>query len=257
MSKALRKIGFISSLILILVLAWIYFQIETFLHGDTGCSCSSTCRVFYPTLWSRLLGNVLMLVSAIFITLSLWTFKGLSRWWTMPALFIFVIAFYGNGFMIMNDGACGLSINKVTWMFNKQKIGDYAKSDAETIHPDSLRLGKYKGKLLGYAFNEEGLKLFKIGEDPVVVKTRFLFWEIEENVILNDISYGLNVYRDIKAETIKGHYEFIGGKGMSEKDFLNEFVLTQKEMYAGKMINKQLLNLEDGTTKFIFDLKTN
>ena len=255
MKVLIRKIGIVLSLVLLIAMGVCYFKLIDFLHGDSGCGCSSTCRVFYPEGTSMFIGYFLLTFSTILIWASVWRFKGLSKLWSIPALIVWVIAFYGNGFMIMNDGVCGLSINKVNWMFNKQKIGDYAKADAETIHPDSLRLGRYKGKLLGYSFSEDELKLYRIGEDPVIVKTGFLFWNIRHGSIANDISYGLNVYRDMKAEIVKDHYEFIGGKGMSEKEFLDEFILTQKEMFRGEMVNRQIVNGGDGTTRFIFDLK--
>jgi len=71
-------------------------------------------------------------------------------------------------------------------------------------------------------------------------------------VIVNDISYGLNTFRNFDAEKIKGHHEFIGGKGMTEQDFLNEFVLTQKELSIN-LKNKKIINHSDGTTRFLFE----
>lgn len=255
MKNSIRKIGIVSSLFLLITMGYYYVQLIGFLHGVSGCGCSSTCRVFYPTGWSMFIGYSLLAFSTILIWASLWHIKGLSKLWSIPAAIVWVISFYGNGFMLMNNGACGLSINQITWLFNKQKIGDYAKADAETIHPDSLSLGRYKGKLLGYAFSGNELKLYRVGEDPIILKTGFLFWNIRQSAILNDISYGLNVFRVMNAEAVNGHYEFIGGKGMSEKDFLNEFILTQKDMLKSKVINRQIVNEADGTTRFILDLK--
>ena len=85
------------------------------------------------------------------------------------------------------------------------------------------------------------------------VKTSFLFWKVRNNVILDDISYGLATVRNLEAEKIKGHYEFIGGQEMKEKDFLDEFVLTQKEFTVIKLFNKRILNANDGTTRFLFE----
>ena len=84
------------------------------------------------------------------------------------------------------------------------------------------------------------------------VKTSFLFWKVRNNVIINDISYGLNTFRNFEAEKEKGKYEFIGGQGMTEKDFLNEFVLTQKDLTIN-LKNKKIINHSDGTTRFLFE----
>ena len=154
--------------------------------------------------------------------------------------------------MIFNKGVCGYSINIATFFINESKVGDFAKSDAETINLDSLEAGKYKGKLLGYSFKGDQLTIFKIGDKPEVLKTRFLFWKIRNNVILNDISYGLNTFRNFEVEKTKGHYEFIGGQGMTEKDFLDEFILTQKEL-SSDLKNKRIINESDGTTRFLFE----
>jgi hypothetical protein len=95
------------------------------------------------------------------------------------------------------------------------------------------------------------LTAFRIGEEPLKVKTSFLFWKARNNVIINDISYGLNTFRNFEAEKIKGQYEFIGGQGMTEKDFLDEFILTQKEL-SSNLKNKRIINESNGTTRFLF-----
>ncbi|WP_299518389.1 hypothetical protein, partial [uncultured Flavobacterium sp.] len=88
--------------------------------------------------------------------------------------------------------------------------------------------------------------------EPEVLSTRFLFWKIRNNIILNDFSYGLNSFRNFEVEKTKGHYEFIGGQGMTEKDFLDEFILTQKDLTIN-LKNKRIINHNDGTTRFIFE----
>jgi hypothetical protein len=194
-----------------------------------------------------------MISSVLLFLASVWKIKGLSRWWTILAAFVFAVAFYGNGYMIFNKGVCEYSVNKATFFINQTKLGDYAKSDAETINLDSLEAGKYKGKLLGYSIKGNELKIFKIGAEPEVIKTRFLFWKIRTNIIINDFSYGLNSFRNFEVEKTKGHYEFIGGQGMKEKDFLDEFTLTQKELIVAKLFNKRIINEKDGTTRFLFE----
>ena len=147
--------------------------------------------------------------STVLFIASIWKLKGLSRLWTIPASFIFGLAFYGNGYMIFNKGGCGYSLNKTTFFINQTKLGDFAKADAETINLDSLKDGKLKGKLLGYSINGKELTAFRIGEEPLKVKTSFLFWKVRNNVIINDISYGLNTFRNFEAEKINGQYELI------------------------------------------------
>ena len=105
---------------------------------------------------------------------------------------------------------------------------------------------------LGYSIKGNELTAFRIGEEPLKIKTSFLFWKVRNNVIINDISYALNTFRNFEAENVKGHYEFIGGQGMTEKDFLDEFVLTQKEL-SSNLKNKKITNNGDGTTRFLFE----
>ncbi|HRE77555.1 MAG TPA: hypothetical protein PLL09_07000 [Flavobacterium sp.] len=252
MTKTKKIVGIILTIILTALLGLLYYSIENFFHSDFGCGCSSTCRVYYPVLTSRLVGYSMMTSSVVLFIASVWKFKDLSRWWTILATLIFSLAFYGNGFMIFNKGVCGYSLNKATFFINQTKLGDFAKSDGETINLDSLDAGKYKGKLLGYSFKGNKLKIFKIGDEPEVLSTRFLFWKIRNNIILNDFSYGLNSFRNFEVEKTKGHYEFIGGQGMTEKDFLDEFILTQKDLTIN-LKNKRIINHNDGTTRFIFE----
>jgi hypothetical protein len=202
---------------------------------------------------SRIIGYFLLTISTILFIASIWKFKGLSKWWTIPAIVIFGIAFYGNGYMIFNKGGCGQSLNRTILFIHQTKLGDYAKADAEIIYLDSLNAGKYQGKLLGYSINKKELTAFRIGEQPLKVKTSFLFWKVRNNVILNDISYGLNTYRNFEAEKDKGHYEFIGGQGMTEENFVDEFILTQKAIIGEQIKNKRIVNESDGTTRFLFE----
>jgi hypothetical protein len=252
MTKTRKTIGIVLTVILTILLGLLYYLLENFFYSDFGCGCSSTCTGYYPVMTSRLIGYGLLIGSTVLFIASIWKLKGLSRLWTIPALFIFGLAFYGNGYMIFNKGGCGYSLNKTTFFINQNKLGDFAKADAETINLDSLKKGKLKGKLLGYSVNGNELTAFRIGEEPLKVKTSFLFWKVRNNVIINDISYGLNTFRNFEAEKINGQYEFIGGQGMTEKDFLDEFILTQKEL-SSNLKNKRIINESDGTTRFLFE----
>lgn len=252
MTKTRKTIGIIATIILTTLLGLFYYSLENFFYSDFGCGCSSTCRGYYPVLTSRLIGYSLLISSTVLFIASIWKLKKLSRLWTIPAMIIFGLAFYGNGYMIFNKGGCGYSLNQTTFFIHQTKLGDFAKTDAETINLDSLKNRKLKGKLLGYSIKGNELTAFRIGEEPLKIKTSFLFWKVRNNVIINDISYGLNTFRNFEAENVKGHYEFIGGQGMTEKDFLVEFVLTQKEL-SSNLKNKKIINNGDGTTRFLFE----
>jgi hypothetical protein len=251
MTRTKTILGIVLTIILTTCLGLFYFSLENFFYSDFGCGCSSACVGYYPVMTSRLVGYGLLIGSTTLFIASFWKFKRLSRFWTIPATIVFGISFYGNGYMIFNKGGCGYSLNKTTFFIKQTKLGDFAKADAETINLDSLKKGKLKGKLLGYSINGNELTAFRIGEEPLKVKTSFLFWKARNNVIINDISYGLNTFRNFEAEKIKGQYEFIGGQGMTEKDFLDEFILTQKEL-SSNLKNKRIINESNGTTRFLF-----
>ena len=254
MTKSKKTLGIISTVFLTGLLVFIYYSFECFFYSDFGRGCSSTGIGYYPTTTSRIIGYFLLITSTTLFIASIWKFKGHSKWWIIPSIVIFGIAFYGNGYMIFNRGGCGLSINRTTFFINQTELGNYAKADdGETMYLDSLKTGKYKGKLLGYSINGKKLIAFRIGESPLKVKTSFLFWKVRNNVILNDISYGLNTFRNFEAEDEKGHYEFIGGQGMTEENFMEEFVLTQKEIIGKQIKNKRIINESDGTTRFVFE----
>ena len=255
MNSAKKKIGIVTTIVIVFFLGLFYYFLEDFFYSDFGCGCSSSCKGFYPTLTSRLIGYAMLIGSTILFIASIWSHKGLSKFWTIPALIIFGIAFYGNGYMLFNKGSCGLSVNQATFFIHQVKLGDFAKSDAETINLDSLKAGKLKGKLLGYSLDGNELILFRIGMKPLKVKTSFLFWEVRNNVILNNFSNGLNTFRNFEVEKTKGHYEFIGGQGMSEEDFLYEFVLTNKDLLGKRLKNKHITNEIDGTTRFRFEIE--
>ena len=105
---------------------------------------------------------------------------------------------------------------------------------------------------MGYSINGKELTVFRIGKKPLTVKTSFLFWKVRNNVILYDISYGLNTYCNLATEN-DNTYEFIGGQGMTEENFMEEFVLTQKYLIGKQLKNKRIINGNDGTTRFLFE----
>jgi len=252
MTRIKKIIGIVITIFLTTLLGLLYYLLEDFFYSDFGCGCSSTCIGYYPVLTSKLIGYFLLISSTILFISSIWKLKGLSRLWTIPAMIIFIIAFYVNGYMIFNKGACGLSLNQTTFFINQTKLGDYAKIDGESINFEDLKAGKLNGNLLGYSMRNNELTVFRIAKKPLKVQISFLFWKTDNNVLIDDISYGLNTFRNLEAEKEKGKYEFIGGQEMTEKDFLDEFVITQKE-FTINLKNKKIINHSDGTTRFTFE----
>ncbi|MGJ1262602.1 hypothetical protein [Sphingobacterium spiritivorum] len=253
MANIKKLIGIGTTLFIVICLGSLYYSLEVFYYSDFGCGCSSNCRAYYPVFTSRFIGYIFIICSAALFIAGIWRLRGLSRVWIIPAMLIFGVASYGNGYMIFNKGSCGLSLNRTIFFINQTKLGDFAKANAESINIDSLNEGKLKGKLLGYALNGRELTAFRIDAEPLKISTGFLFWYVPDSIIINDISYGLSTLRNIEAENVKGHYEFIGGQGMVEKDFLNEFMLTQREL-SGILKNKRIINSKDGTTRFLFEM---
>ena len=115
MTKTRKTIGIVLTVILTILLGLLYYLFENFFYSDFGCGCSSTCTGYYPVMTSRLIGYGLLIGSTVLFIASIWKLKGLSRLWTIPALFIFGLVFYGNGYMIFNKGGCGYSLNKTTF----------------------------------------------------------------------------------------------------------------------------------------------
>lgn len=241
------------SLLLVGFIGGIYVLLEQFSHTDFGCGCSSACTSFFPTNTSKNIGYILMVGSLMGIIYSL--FKP-NKKVLIPLILVFVSAFYANGYYLFDKGLCGFSLNRASFFILHTKIGDFAKSDGEIIIMDSLKAGKYNGELLGYAVKSDRIKIFRIGEDPVDVRTKFLYWEINDSLIIQDIATTLSSYRNIESEENRDYYEFVGGEGMSEKDFMNEFVLTNNDYFLRhKLKNKSIVNEKDGTTRFRFQVE--
>ncbi len=250
-----RVIGIITTIIATGIVLFVYLRFENFFYSDFGCGCSSTCTGYYPTIISRIIGYVLLIIATLIFIASIWRIKKLSKWWTIPALIIFGIAFYGNGYKIFNKGICGLSINKTTFFVKQTKLGDFAVADGETIYPDSLKTEKYKGKLLGYSIAGKELTFYRVGEIPLKVKTSFLFWKVRNNVIVCDLSPWLNSFRNLEFEQNNNGYELIGGQNMPIEIFMEEFLIAHKEFQGKKIMNQRIINESDGTTRFRFEIE--
>ena len=253
MGKMKQGIAIIITVILTGLTLVVYLLSERFLYSDFGCGCSSGCVGYYPTTGSRIIGYVLLIAAALIFITSILRIRKFSKWWIIPALIVSGIALYGNGYMIFNKGMCGLSINKATFFIHQTKLGDFAAEDGETIYMDSLKTGKYKGKLLGYSVSGKELTLYRIGASPLKIKTGFLFWKTSNDLIILDLSPSLNSFRNMDFEKKGNGYEFIGGQDMPVEVFMAEFKVAHKEFQGGKIKNQRVVNEPDGTTRFRFE----
>jgi hypothetical protein len=253
--KRHRRNGLIGITIFsVITLLFFYVGLENFYYHDFGCGCSSACTGYYVSKTSKVIGQCLLLCSATLFIFSVWKIKGLSIWWTLPALTIFTISFYGNGYMLYNKGACGFSINRTTFFIFQDKLGDFAKIDGEYFSIDSLKNKKYDGKLLGYYLDGDNLTVYRIAEEPLKLKTGFLFWQLDKNVMIGDLSYGLSAYRKPPTNYPEKRIELIGGQGMPLEAFLQELKITNNWGIT-KIIDRHLIESSDGTTRLILSIE--
>lgn len=213
-----------------------------------------SCAAHYNTeLWARVIGYFLLVVSTFLFLASVWRIKKLSRLWAIPALIVFGIAYYGNGYKFYYL-ACMSYIEKITFFNHYTTLGEFAAP----LNIDSLQTGKYDGKLLGYSVSENELTLYKINEKPLKVKTSFLFWKIRPTIFVNTLSTALHSYRNLEFEKNNNGYERIGGKDMPLEVFMREIFYEKELEFAGNMAklkNKQIINAQDGTTRFRFEIE--
>lgn len=149
--------------------------------------------------------------------------------------------------MLFNKGACGQSINRTIFFIFQSKLGDFAKIDGEYFSFDSLKARKYDGKLLGYYIDGNDLTIYRIAQEPLKLKTGFLFWQADKEQMNKDFSWGLNTYREPETLPVK-KLELIGGQDMPLKAFLEELKLTNHWGFS-KIIDKELIHSKDGTTR--------
>lgn len=249
--KQFRK--YFGVLVTVVLIALFYF-LETAYYSDFGCGCSSACTGFYVSTASKVVGYLIMLASALLI-IYLWK-KNLLSGVISLMLFVGVLLFvsYGNGFMLFNKGACGQSLNQTIFYLYQKPIGDFAKSNGESLQLDSLATGYYSGKLLGCLVKDGSLIVYRIDADPLVVPTGFLFWQIDLKTLTNNFSYGLVSYRIPPDSLSQKTIELIGGKNMPEEAFLWE--LKQLNEFKAKNIgDPSLTNNSDGTTTYRFQIQ--
>ena len=246
MSK--RKIGIIATIIVISFILVFYILLEIHFYNDE-CSCVVG---YYPMMISRIIGYFLLIFSTTLFIASVWRIKKLSRLWAIPALLAFGIAFYGNGYALYSM-SCTSSINKITFFVHNTSFGDFAQK-YEPINTDSLKTEKYKGKFLGYSIARKELTLYRIGEQPLKVKTSFLFWKIRPNIFVHTLSPTLHSHRNLEFEENNNVYEFIGGQNMPVEIFLKEILYEKNEFAGKKLLNQKIINETDGTTRFRFEI---
>jgi len=239
---------------LFILLFGIFYFLETSYYSDFGCGCSSACVGFYVSTASKVVGYLILLTSALLIIY----LRKKNQLSGIIALMLFVgillFVTYGNGFMLFNKGACGQSLNQTTFYFNQKPIGDFAKSDGESLQLDSLGTDYYSGKLLGYLVKDGRLTVYRIDTDPIVVPTGFLFWQIDLEVLTNNFRYGLVSYRIPPDSLSQKTIELIGGKNMPEEAFLSELERT-KEFSRNEIVNPSLTNNPNGTTTYRFQIQ--
>jgi len=239
---------------LFILLFGLFYFLESGYYSDFGCGCSSACVGFYVSTASKVVGYLILLASALLI-IYLRKKNQLSRLIALM-LFVGVLLFvsYGNGFMLFNKGACGQSLNQTTFYLTQKPIGDFAKSDGESLQLDSLGTGYYSGKLLGYLIQDGKLTVYRIGADPLVVSTGFLFWQIDLETLSKNFSYGLVSYRIPPDSLNQKTIVLIGGKNMPEEAFLSELERT-KEFSRNEIVNPSLTNISNSTTTYRFQIQ--
>lgn len=239
---------------LFILLFGLFYFLESGYYSDFGCGCSSACTGFYVSTASKVVGYFILLASALLIIYL--RNKNLLSGVISLILFVCILLFvsYGNGFMLFNKGACGQSLNQTTFYFNQKPIGDFAKSEGESLQLDSLGTGYYSGKLLGYLIKDDNLTAYRIGADPVQVSTGFLFWQVDMETLNKDLLYGLSSFRIPPDSLNQKTIVLIGGKNMPEEAFLWE--LKQSNEFKSKnIVNPSLTNNSDGTTSYRFQIQ--
>ena len=216
-----RKIGIIVTIAMIGFILAVCFLFLEDAYSYVVCTCTAH---YYTTLTSRIIGYALLIISTLLFIASIWRVKRLSRWWIIPALIVFGIAFYGNGYKFYYV-ACTPSLYKVTFFNRHTTLGNFAPEYA-LRNADSLKTGNYKGQLLGYSVSGQELTLYRIGDNPLKIRTSFLFWKIRPNIFVHDLSPRLHSYRNLEFEKNHHGYERIGGKNMPLEVFIEEIEMT-------------------------------
>ena len=241
-----RKKGIIATIVITSFVIFFYIILEDFFLNHIGCNCTVG---FYPTMTSRLIGYVLLIISTIVFIASIWRIKKLSRLWTIPALIVFGVAFYGNGYALYTTGIFTDTINRATFFgIRETKLGTFTY----IRNVDDLKTGKHNGGILGYSVSRRNLTFYRINEKPLNVKTRFLFWKICPQYFIYKFSPALS--RNFEFEKNNSGFEFIGGKNMPIEAFRDEIARTE-DFKIDKLKNQQIINETDGTTRFRFEIE--
>jgi len=156
--------------------------------------------------------------------------------------------------MLFNKGPCGQSLNKTTFFLIQDKLGDFAKPDGETFYPDRLKTTKYHGKLIGYFLNGNELTVYRIADNPLKIKTGFLFWQPDKNKLIKHLSYGLNTYRVPPKNFPETRIQLIGGQNMPLEAFIEEMKTTNNWGFTN-IVSQKIIDSNDGTTRLILHVE--
>jgi len=147
----------IASVAIITVLALGYYALESIYYSDLSCGCSSACSGFYISTYSKITGYILITGSIFLIISSLWKRSKTALLKVGIGMLAVVFATYGNGYMLYNKGVCGYSLNETNFYLFSNKIGDWAKEDAEHIDMNKLKEHELDGRLLGYYIKNDDI----------------------------------------------------------------------------------------------------
>jgi len=244
-----RKVGIIATLGITSLILLIYIALKNDIFDFSMCSCTAR---YFPMAISIMIGYALMIVSTLLFIASIWRIKKLSRWWIIPALIVLGVALYGNGYRLYYCPHTP-AIYKFNYFTNHTTLGYFVEK--WNFEVDSLKTGKYNGKILGYSVDRQRLILYRIGNKPLEVKTSFLFWKIRPNIFVHDLSPKSHSFRNLEFEENNIGYEFIGGQDMPLEVFLREIYVEKNEFALEELKNKQIINEADGTTRFRFEIE--
>ena len=251
-----RIVGIALTVVITFAIAITYLILECYLYAsDFGCGCSSGCLGFYVSKFSKIIGHILLIFSTVLFIRSSWRINKLSRWWTVPSVIIFIVALYGNGHSLYYSSPCGFSLREITFYVFENEIADPTTISYGYFSLDSLREKKYVGNLLGYYIFDNNLYIYRIAAEPLKLKTGFLFWKFDKEEMMKQLSYELSPYRN-PSEKLENEnkIELIGGMNMPLKAFWEELKVTGNWDFA-RVIDKQLINSNDGTTRVILTVR--
>ena len=170
-------------------------------------------------------------------------------------MIILIVALYGNGHSLYYSSPCEFSLREITFYIFENEIADPSTISYGYFSLDSLQEKKYVGNLLGYYIFDDNLYIYRIAAEPLKIKTGFLFWQFDKEKMMKQLSYDLSTYRNPSEELEnENKIELIGGMNMPLEAFLEELKVSDNWGFS-KIIDKQLINSNDGTTRLILTVR--